>query len=184
MTKLTFSAATLADLDRIMALEAAGFDPGHWEARHVYARRMEVFPEGSLMAFYQGENIGCVFCEIWHQTNDAPLKADHFALGHDILERHDPVRGNTLYIASMVLDPALRGRGLGLPLFQGCLIKMAETHTQLHSALLLVNATWTPARRIYTGAGFEEVAQFQGFFKPQARPAEDGIVMRGLMPRS
>lgn len=184
MKKLTFRAATLADLDRIMALEVTGFDPGHWEPRHVYAQRVEVFPEGSLMAFYEGENIGCVFCEIWPETNDNALQADHFALGHDILERHDPVHGNTLYIASMVLDPALRGRSLGLPLFQGCLTTMAQAYNQLHSALLLVNATWTPARRIYMGAGFREVARFEGFFQPQAQPAQEGIVMRGLLPRS
>lgn len=183
MRSLNFKAATLADLDRIMELEAAGFDPGHWETRQVYAQRIEVFPEGSLLAFHEGESVGCVFCEIWHETSDGPVQAEHFTLGHDILERHDPVHGNTLYIASMVLDPALHGRGWSQPLLQGCLAQLASAYPRLRSALLLVNTNWTAARRTYTAAGFQEVAQFPGFFQPRARPAEDGIVMRSLLLR-
>ena len=56
--------------------------------------------------------VGCFFAEIWRDM--AHFDAEQFALGHDILARHDPLRGDTLYVSSMTIDPILRGGGVGV----------------------------------------------------------------------
>ena len=88
--------ATPADLDRIMHLERQGFAAGHQEQSSAYAQRMATFPKGSLMAWLGDDCVGCIFTEIWQRQ--AQPDAGHFALGHDIRDRHDTVRGTELYI--------------------------------------------------------------------------------------
>lgn len=176
MDSLTFRSATEYDLDRIMAMETAGFAPGDREAREVYARRIEAFPEGALLACLGAQTVGCVFTEIWRPV---PIPArEAFALGHDIRDRHDPVAGAELYVASMTLDPAFRGRGLGKPLLLGALNHVAVRYPRVSSVLLLVNSSWDRARRLYAAAGFHEVTRLPGFFRPSSQLCEDGIVMR------
>jgi ribosomal protein S18 acetylase RimI-like enzyme len=165
-----------ADLDRIMDLERQGFAAGHREERAVYAQRIAAFPQGSLMAWRGEDCVGCVFSEIW--TDAANLSAEQFTLGHDIRERHNPNHGKALYISSMTLAPAVRGQGLGTPLLLGCLAHVAQAFPRLKTAVLLVNAAWAPARRIYAGVGFVEVACFTGFFDAGDGVRQDGIVMR------
>lgn len=176
MDVLTFREARLADLDRIMALEQAGFAPGNREARAVYARRIEVFAAGSLLACIGPQVVGCLFSEIW-RTTDVP-EAAHFALGHDILDRHDPQAGTELYVTSMTVDPARRGQRLGARVFAGGVAQLGDAFPHLASVLLLVNQNWLPARRIYAAAGFDEIACLPGFFSPAPGCREDGIVMR------
>ena len=171
--------ASADDLDRIMVLEQQGFAAVHREQRAAYAQRIATFAHGSLMAWRGADCVGCVFSEIWHAT-EQPDPA-HFTLSHDIRSRHDPVHGRALYIRSMTLAPTVRGQGLGAALLQGCLDHVAAAYPQLESAVLLVNATWTPARRIYAGLGFAEVARLDGFFQSDGAPPEDGIVMRMAM---
>jgi ribosomal protein S18 acetylase RimI-like enzyme len=172
--------ATANALDRIMDLEHQGFAAGHQELRNAYAQRIATFPQGSLMAWLGANCVGCVFSEIWRSTPQPDVA--QFTLGHDIRERHDPVAGTELYISSMTLAPAYRGQGLGEPMLRGCLDHVVRAYPQLTSALLLVNASWTPARRIYCGIGFLEVARLAGFFTAQAGTLDDGIVMRRSMP--
>lgn len=178
---LILAEATLHDLDRIMDLEVQGFAPGNTELCEVYEQRIRMFPQGSLIAYSGAEYAGCIFCEIWKEV-PIPV-AGHFALGHDILERHDPVLGTELYITSMTISPAFRGKGLGSQLFLGCINRVAATYPQLTSALLLVNETWVQARAIYDGAGFREVARFKSFFNSDGMTHEDGIVMRCAIRR-
>jgi ribosomal-protein-alanine N-acetyltransferase len=173
---LTLAEATLHDLDQIMDMEAKGFAPGNTEYRDVYELRIKTFPQGSLIAYSGSEHVGCIFSEIWKES-PIPV-AEHFMLGHDILERHNPELGTELYIASMTISPAFRGKGLGSQLFVGCINRVAAAYPQLTSALLLVNETWGTARAIYEGAGFKEEARFKNFFSPDGRTHEDGIVMR------
>ena len=171
--------AAANDLDRIMELERQGFAADHRELRSAYAQRIATFPQGALMAWRGAECVGCVFSEIWRSTPQPD--AAHFTLGHDIRDRHDPVHGTELYISSMTLAPNVRGQGLGAVLLQGCLSHVAAAFPQLESAVLLVNAAWTPARRIYTGLGFVEIACLSGFFQSDDAAPEDGIVMRMAM---
>lgn len=168
--------ATTADLDLIMNLERQGFAAGHREDRAAYAQRIAAFPQGSLMAWRGAVCVGCVFSEIWRATPKPD--AAHFTLGHDIRDRHDPVRGTELYISSMTLAPSVRGQGLGGLLLRGCMAHVAQAFPGVASVLLLVNVHWVPARRIYADAGFAEIARMDGFFHPQGEEPEDGIVMR------
>lgn len=159
-----------------MDMEAQGFAPGNREREEVYAQRIASFPQGSLMACLGSECIGCLFSEIWH-FRPLPL-AEHFALGHDIRQRHDAVNGTELYVTSMTVAPPFRGCGLGERLFSGGIGHVARSHPQIATALLLVNETWHHARKIYQAAGFEEVTTLKHFFTPDEGRQEDGIVMR------
>lgn len=159
-----------------MDLERQGFAAGHQEQRAAYAQRIATFPQGSLMAWLGADCVGCVFMEIWRFQPQPD--AAHFTLGHDIRERHDPVLGTELYISSMTLSPAVRGQGLGAPLLLGCMEHVHHAFPQLESALLLVNTSWVPARRIYEGLGFSEIARLISFFFAGDGPGEDGLVMR------
>lgn len=176
MQALIFTEAGLADIPLIMDMEAKGFAEGNRELPEVYEARIRTFPQGSLLAWRGSECVGCVFSEIW-KASPVPVVED-FLLGHDIVHSHDPVQGTELYITSMTLNPAVRGQGLGHPLFVGAIDQVARSFPQLTSALLLVNETWVQARRIYTAAGFQEIARFAGFFNPHGAIREDGIVMR------
>ena len=179
MDTLRLVEATADDLDRIMELELQGFAAGYQELRSAYAQRMATFPQGSLMAWLGADCVGCVFSEIWRATPQPD--AAHFTLGHDIRKRHDPVLGTELYISSMTLAPSVRGRGLGAPLLTGCLEDVARAFPGVTSALLLVNANWAAARRIYAGARFVEVTRLVRFFSTPGAEPEDGIVMRRKM---
>jgi ribosomal protein S18 acetylase RimI-like enzyme len=134
------------------------------------------------MAYSGSEYVGCIFCEIWKKS--ALPVAEHFTLVHDILDRHDPVHGTELYITSMTISPAFRGKGLGSQLFLGCIDRIAAAYPRLTSALLLVNETWGHARSIYEAAGFIEVVRFKNFFNPDGMTHEDGIVMRCPIQRT
>ena len=159
-----------------MRLERQGFAAGHQELRSAYAQRVATFSAGSLIAWLGDDCVGCVFTEIWRFQPQPD--ATHFALGHDIRERHDPVHGTELYISSMTLSPTVRGQGLGVQLLQGCLEHVHRAFPTLESALLLVNASWVPARRIYEGLGYAELARLSGFFGTSDGTHQDGIVMR------
>jgi ribosomal protein S18 acetylase RimI-like enzyme len=176
MESIVLTQATPRDIDQIMDMEAQGFATGNRELREVYEARIKAFPQGSLMAHFGANCIGCIFSEIW-KASPVPI-AEHFALSHDILDRHDPLLGTELYITSMTIAPAFRGKGLGTQLFLGCIGHVAAAFPQLTSALLLVNETWRHARSIYEAAGFQEVARFKHFFNPNETTYEDGIVMR------
>lgn len=173
MTHFSLRSATTADLDAIMDMEAAGFASGDRESRELYAERIECFADGALMATRGEGVVGCLFAEIW---SDAQLAAEHFVLGHDIRSRHAP-QGSVLYVASMTIAPVFRGLGFGAQLFEGGIAHIEAAHPQLCSVLLLVNETWVSARAIYSAAGFAERARLPGFFRPDARSRQDGIVM-------
>lgn len=173
---ITLTEALASDIDQIMDLEVHGFAAGNRELRGAYERRIEAFPQGSLVAHLGTECIGCIFSEIWRES-PAPL-VEHFALGHDIVDRHDPISGSELYISSMTIRPAFRGKGLGARLLAGGIAHVAAAFPQLTSAVLLVNETWGQARAIYEAAGFQEVVRFKRFFTPHGEASEDGLVMR------
>lgn len=177
MNGLALRSATLADLDTIMEMESAGFAAHHQELPDVYAQRIEAFPEGSLIAELDGRIAGCFFSEVWQLAGCVP-DAGHFQLGHDIRARHQPRQGRTLYVSSMTLAPAFRGRQLGQPFFAACLDRVTRSLSGLEEIVLLVNASWRGARQIYVATGFEEISRLPGFFGAAGTSVEDGIVMR------
>lgn len=158
-----------------MHLEATGFDAPTREARAVYARRIAVFPSGSLMAYIDDVCVGCLFAEIWPAKQ--ALTTDDFALGHDIAARHDPA-GSELYVASMTVSHEHRGHGLGHRLFNEAILRIGERYPGIESVLLLVNETWHGARAIYLKSGFVELQRLPGFFAGADGTRQDGIVMR------
>lgn len=179
MDSFSLQVATPDDLADICRLETMGFAPGDQEAAAVYAERVEVFPQGSLIARQGEARIGCFFAEIW--TDRPAYTAQDFLLGHSIRAAHEPVGGTCLYVASMTLDPQYRGAGLGTRLFSQCVDRLLTLYPQLRSIVLLVNASWHRARHIYAGAGFVEVTRLPEFFRPSPGHAETGIVMKRLL---
>jgi [ribosomal protein S18]-alanine N-acetyltransferase len=173
--------AAFGDLDRILELEHKGFVPGNRECREVYARRIEVFPQGALMAYVDSVCVGCFFSEIWRE--ETLNSVDSFQLGHDIGDRHDSIRGKGLYVSSITVDPDYRGNGLGADLFAACIDRVCREFPAISSVNLLVSESWTHARRIYRKLGFAEIARLRGFFKSADSGADDGIVMGKSLDR-
>lgn len=159
-----------------MELEAVCFTPGAQENREVYERRIEIFPEGALIASVDSQSAGCIFSEIWTARSD--FERGQFALGHDIMDTHDVIQGTELYIASMAIDPAFQGRRLAMPLLIGCIDRLAKKFPHLKSALLIVNETLTRARNVYRTAGFVEIGKLDNFFCPFGTYFDAGLLMR------
>jgi [ribosomal protein S18]-alanine N-acetyltransferase len=172
---VVLKAATLDDLDLIVQLEQKGFEPAIREDEAVYAKRIEVFPEGALLGYVGSACVGCFFSEIWQeQTLVAP---ENFALGHDIADRHDPAMGTSLYVSSITVDPAYRGNGLGAGLFRACIDHVRQCFPRIDAVHLLVSESWANARAIYRKSGFVEIGRLAGFFDG-CGGIGDGIVMR------
>ena len=102
-----------------MRLEEIGFEPGDREKQEVYADRIEVFPEGSLVACINNECIGFIFSEIWNEC--ITFSPADFMLGHDIRKCHSKEKGTELYLSSMTIDPQFRGKGFGSLLLSNCI---------------------------------------------------------------
>lgn len=168
--------ASAADLDRIFALETAGFVPGIVEDRAVFAKRLEVFPEGFLLLTDATGSIqGYFTAEIWsHSEVHYPHE---FALGHDVGAALDR-QGQELYIASYTVDPSLKGQGLGRWFFKAAVAWMMEHFPRLDTALLIVNETWQSAVRIYQGDGYTQTGRLRDFFKPDGLPPQAALVFR------
>jgi len=155
-----------------MTLETAGFPRGIVEEEAVFARRIAAFPEGFLLA---GDPAWGYFCaEIWSGWD--PLDHQRFHLGHDI-EAYLDRGGETLYIASMTVAPAVRGGGRGRDLFRTGLSRLGSEFPGLRSAVLIVNEHWASARRIYSAEGFLEVGRIPEFFQPLDQPFGDAVIM-------
>jgi len=156
---------------------AAGitFHAGIREDESVFRARLATFPEGFVVLRAAGDVRGYLCAERW--SGVPPAEARYFALGHDPVPRHDPA-GTALYLASMTVDPGLRGAGLGSRLLNegASLIRGAAPGVLVE--LLVVNELWTGARRIYEAAGFSAYGVIDSFFaRPDGKPSA-GIAMR------
>lgn len=174
---LEISQACLDDLDEIMALEHKGFAGGIIEEKAVFAERIRHFANGFFLGRESQSHtlIAYLSAEIWpYQEQVDPAR---FSLNHSLAEAHDET-GGELYISSMTLDPAYRGRGIGRELFEGAIASLRDHYPQLQSLILIVNATWLPAQAIYRGYGLGEIGRIRGFFTPEASAPQDAIIMR------
>jgi [ribosomal protein S18]-alanine N-acetyltransferase len=169
-------AATLDDLNLIVQLEQKGFEPAIRESEMVFAKRINVFPEGALLGYVGSACVGCFFSEIWQ--GETLAQPGNFALGHDIAQRHDPVKGTNLYVSSITVDPAYRGNGLGARLFRDCIERVGRQFPGINAVSLLVSESWGNARKIYLRSGFAEIARLREFFMSADGGTHDGIVMR------
>src|SRR5690242_21220405 len=107
------------------------------------------------------------------------IEVNDVALGHSFVavdEQGRPggvvmlaVRGSRGWIAGMGLAPQWRGRGQAAPLMEAALTEAKSL--RLVSVELEVLAQNTPARRLYTRLGFEEVRSLAVFTGPLAEGA-------------
>lgn len=164
------------DMPAVMELERLGFIPPIREAEAVFAARRSLFPEGFLVLRETGTRrvVAYLCCERWPKL--PPLVAPSYALGHDPAPRHAP-EGGVLYIASMTLHPELRGTGLGARLFREGRARILVEAPGIDRELLLVNRTWSAARKLYERSGFVEQGMIPAFFPRESGPSDEGIVM-------
>lgn len=171
--------ASLEDIDQITAIECESFDSGIIEDKQTILQRIGIFHEGFLVMEHSGSLIGYISSEIWPKhENIAP---EHFALGHSIETLHSadlpPGRGE-IYISSMGLLKACRGRSLGKLLFESFMAHVRTSMPSVGSAILVVSEGWHGARKIYSNSGFEEVMRLESFFQSRGGLSQDGLVMR------
>lgn len=178
MTDAAINFATSADLPELMRLERLGFADAIQETEAVFADRLQAFPDGCRVLRVAGTSddrlAGYLCAELWRYEEE--VDPARFARNHSAVEAHAP-HGDELYVSSMVIDPALRGSGWGGRLFNAVLDDLRVRLPQLRSAILIVHPEWSGARRIYTAAGFVEVAELPDYFAGRA----SAIVMRGAL---
>ena len=162
-----------SDLDTVMALEEACFEPGVRESADVYDSRLKGFPDGFLIAEHVklGLKLGYSTAERWAQR---PIGEYEFTLNTKAHLKHDPT-GSVYYISSLAILAEYRGQGIGEMLLSTSM----DTARQLgcRQAVLIVGAAWNSAIRLYERLGFENVDLRNGFFQPIDCPAYDAIVM-------
>lgn len=168
--------ATLDDLATVYGLETQGFDLGIQEEYKVFEQRIRTFPQGFLIASFQGCDIGYFCCEIWESDQLARSDVTCFELGHDITHFLS-MTGHCLYIASMTITSSVRGLGLGKKLFEKAINLMQKRFPQLETAMLIVNEHWISAQKIYLSCGFKEVGRIDHFFHPIQGPDGCAFVM-------
>lgn len=178
-----------SDIPAIMELEARGFHGGIREDESVFRARLASFPSGFIVLENDGVVVGYLCAERWAERPS--LSPESFALGHDPGPRH-AARGPVLYLASITVDPAQRGSGLGKRLFTEGSALIRAACPGVERELLVVNEEWRGARRIYEQAGFSVIGRLPGFFPaapgastrpgdPAGAPSRrDGLVMERL----
>lgn len=88
-----------------------------WRAEEL-ASHLERFPQGQLVAVDTRGRIVGMTASLQLREAEYPLEADYMALTGGLLFRnHDP-RGDTLYAAEVMVDPDMRGRGVGKALYE------------------------------------------------------------------
>jgi len=179
--EVTLRPAGPDDLAEVMALERSGFEPGVVEDEAVFARRIAAFPQGFLLASDgPGGPAWGYFCgELWDDWDAGD--PSRFDLGHDIGAWHRP-RGRCVYLASMTVAPEFRGGGRGRALFRAGLGRFRRSFPWVDEAVLIVNEHWAGARSIYRGEGFAETGLLPGFFRPDAGPRGDAVLMHRRLP--
>jgi ribosomal-protein-alanine N-acetyltransferase len=182
MNNFKITPARESDIKEIMTVELAGFPKGIVEREDVFLERINIFPDGFLLVtdLVSGNIIGYICSEIWNRRD--PVEKSMFTLNHGIQGLHDS-NGDEIYISSMSTLPAYRNNGIGRWLFNSCIDRLVVAHPNLQSAILIVNETWTHARKIYVRAGFQELLSIEGFFTPDNEMPQAAIVMRRQLTR-
>jgi ribosomal-protein-alanine N-acetyltransferase len=172
---MVFREAKSSDIDSIMYLEDKCFNIYTRESKDVYENRIKYFPEGFIVL--ESDNIFCgaVSSEIWNYKENVLPK--DFILGHPINEQLD-LNGNELYISSIGILPEYRSNGYGKKLFNALIAHIKMLFPKVTKGILLLNETWTHAKKIYQDFGFQCVCEFPDFFIADDKNKQKAIVMR------
>lgn len=176
--------AFVSDIQDIMNVEAEAFVTPIREKEEVFVERITVFPQGFFVLIDEDTNKVCGYfaSERWESY---ALTSDDFLLDHSARERHKN-NGSYVYISSMGILQAYRGKGLGTYLFTESCNTLAKTLTDVKAFVLLVNEQWKSALKIYREYGFVQKGVLEKFF-PQYQTQTgvvcvgDGIVMEKVL---
>ena len=113
---------TVADIQEIVKLQEESFAElaklgNIWHPEELKSH-LNIFPEGQLVAEFEGKIVGSATSLIVHLN---PNYADHTwtgITGNGMLTTHSPT-GDTLYGADISTHPKIRHRGIGHKLYQG-----------------------------------------------------------------
>ena len=178
--------ADIEDIKNIMKIEHLAFHSEIIESEKTFEDRTKAFEDGFLVAETDAnsdkekEIVGYISSELWEYSTEIPY--ENFALNHSVFKTHKK-DGNELYISSVAVDPAVRGKNIGKRLLEELLKTISEKY-ELKSSILIVNSEWKNAFEMYRKKGFEEVAQMPDFFPksddPDSRKISQGtgIIMR------
>jgi len=100
--------------------------PAHdlWDEEQL-SRHVEVFPEGAICATYQGEIVGSMTTLIIDDREGTTLDWAEMTDEGYLSGRHNE-KGNTLYVADMIVAPATRSLGIGRLLMQAAYFLVIE----------------------------------------------------------
>ena len=178
--------ACIEDIESIMKIEYSAFHSEIVESEKTFEERIQTFGDGFLVAEIEtnaGKTVvGYISSELWKYSKE--IQYSNFKLNHSVCETHK-TGGNELYISSVAVDPAVRGKNVGKQLFEELLKTVLEKY-KLKSAILIVNSEWKNAFEMYKKSGFEIIAEIPNFFPENEESdkrktaQETGIIMRRL----
>ncbi len=131
---------TQIDLDRVAKIATIGF-PNHFEAREMFANRLELNPAGCFVLQTPGGLEGYLIAYPWRADAAPPLNTLIEAI---------PAEAEVVYLHDLVLTPAVRGQGWSKPAVQA-VVDLAKTGGWARIALVAVN----DAVDFWRGHGFE-----------------------------
>ncbi len=143
---LTILPLTLDDVDALVALDNAVFEPEAREDREVYEDRLTLYPEGCFQLLYDKKLIGYIASEIWDAVHDMPLnrKASVY---------HNP-KGRIVMVSAFGILPVFQNKGMGTFLFSRFMDIMRARG--FHSVILRPASKAIP---LYTRLGFKKIGQ-------------------------
>ena len=128
------------DLDRVAEIATIGF-PNHFEAREMFANRLEMNPAGCFVLQTPGGLEGYLIAYPW--------RADAAPALNTLIEAI-PAEAEVVYLHDLVLTPAVRGQGWSKPAVQA-VVDLARAGDWAMIALVAVN----DAVDFWRGHGFE-----------------------------
>ncbi len=102
-------------LDEIMEVEKSAWPPELQGERSKFESRMQVFPEGIVLAMIDGEVKGFSTSQITTYDPDINKTWDEITDNGTLVNTHNP-SGDSLYVASVAVGADAQGNGLGAKL--------------------------------------------------------------------
>ena len=143
---LTIVPLTLTDLDTVVMLDNAIFEPEAQEDRKVYEDRFIIYPEGHFQLIHCGKAIGYLTSEIWMELHD-------LAMNRKASLYHDP-NGKIVMVSAFGVLPEFQGKGMGTLLFTH-FIKIMRGRA--FTSIVLRPAT--KAIPLYSRFGFKKIGE-------------------------